>query len=89
MADSRDQTTIMKKTEVVLERYADAGMQEIELKLSELGFIQRDADPAVMVMEHPLAELFLEIEIDEDGQLHGYELLPFDERDKKQEKFRW
>jgi hypothetical protein len=89
MADSHNQATVMKRAETVLERYADASMQEIELKLSELGFIQRNADPVVLVMEHPEAELFLEIEIDEDGHLHGYELLPLDELDEKQEKFRW
>lgn len=79
----------MKKAEGVLERYADAGMQEIELQLLQLGFIQRDTDPAVLVLEHPEAELFLEIEIDEYGQMHGYELMPLDEKDEKQEKFRW
>ena len=42
-----------------------------------------------MAMEHRRDELYLEISLDEKYCVHSYLLLTFEEKNKKQRKFRW
>lgn len=67
------------------------GIKPIALvsELKKWGFVERGADPAVIILIHPKLELFLEIGLTAEGTIHSYELLPFDKLSKKQEKFRW
>jgi len=83
------QVALMERVEDLFNLNDADQVREIERKLTEYGFVQKGADPAVLAMEHAGLELFIEIELDEDGRVHAYTLLPFDERAKKQERFRW
>ncbi|KQC05325.1 MAG: hypothetical protein APR53_08045 [Methanoculleus sp. SDB] len=89
MVDKEMQIALMEQVEDLFDLIEAGDVNEIERNLADLGFVQKGADPAVIAMEHPECELFIEIGIDEDGRVHGYELLPFAELVKKQEKFRW
>jgi len=89
MVNREEQVELMKKTEALLERCCGAKTDRIEKELTALGFVQKGGDPATVMMEHAGLNLHLDIGLDETGNLHSYELLPFDELDKKQEKFRW
>ena len=57
--------------------------------LKQLGFVEKGADPAFLILVHPELELYLDIGLDANGKIHGYELLPFEEMREKQRKFRW
>jgi hypothetical protein len=54
-----------------------------------LGFIEKGADPVFIVLIHPDLELYIDVVLDAEGNIHGYELLPFEALDERQEKFRW
>ncbi|MBN1195351.1 MAG: hypothetical protein JXA08_08430 [Methanomicrobiaceae archaeon] len=89
MVDKELQSALMERVEDLFELNEAGEVTEIERNLSDMGFVQKGGDPAVIAMVHPDCELFIEIGIDEEGRVHGYELLPFKELTKKQEKFRW
>jgi hypothetical protein len=89
MVDKETQVAMMERVEELFNLNEADQLREIERKLAEFGFVQEGADPAALAMVHPALELFIEIEIDGEGLVHGYELLPFEEISKKQEKFRW
>jgi hypothetical protein len=89
MVDELEQARMMEKVEALFNRYGKKNIPGIEKSLKDLGFVQKDADPAVIRMERADYELGLVVELDGKGHIHGYELLPFKEWNKKQEKFRW
>jgi hypothetical protein len=89
MVDKEAQVALMAQVEELFNPNSRDQLQDIERKLTEYGFVEKGADPAAVAMEHPDLELFLEIELDEEGKVHGYELLPFEDLKKKQERFRW
>jgi hypothetical protein len=89
MVDKETQVALMDRVEELFNLNEADQLREIERKLTEFGFVQEGADPAALAMVHRPLELFIEIGIDEEGRVHGYELLPFEERAKKQERFRW
>lgn len=57
--------------------------------MKNLGFIEKGADPVFIVLIHPDLELYIDVVLDAEGNIHGYELLPFEALDERQEKFRW
>ena len=57
--------------------------------LLRLGFIETGADPVAIAMENRSAELYLEVERDEGECVHSYLVLSFNEKAKKQRRFRW
>jgi len=59
------------------------------MELLALGYIQRGSDPASAEFQHTGAGLTLDVEFDEEGDRHSYELLTTEEIDEKQRKFRW
>lgn len=89
MVDQDFRVEMMEKVEALFDRYGGKPFQEFAGVLQEWGFVQRGGDPATVVMEHADLELYLEIEQDDAGNVHGYALLPFEEIARKQEKFRW
>ncbi|WOF16994.1 hypothetical protein F1737_10010 [Methanoplanus sp. FWC-SCC4] len=84
-----DQKIIMEKAEVLFEKCGQGNISGIEKHLISLGFIQMGGDPLMLSFENPEAGLSLNIEIDEEKNVHGYEILPYGEGVKKQEKIRW
>jgi 6-phosphofructokinase len=80
---------IKKKTEALFEKCQKDKFPEIETELIKLGYVQRGADPASAEFHHTGAGLVLDVEFDEDGVIHSYELLTTEEMDEKQRKFRW
>ena len=64
-------------------------VQGIEKALIPLGFKETGADPIAVAFEHPLMELYLEIELGDGRCVHSYLLVTFDERNKRRRKFRW
>jgi hypothetical protein len=82
------QVDLMDRVEALFNRFRADEVHAIERELIQLGFVQKGGDPAVIAMEHPDTGLFLEIDLDEDGLVHGYDLIPPEERERKQEKYR-
>ena len=63
--------------------------QDLEKELMKLGYIQRGSDPASAEFLHTGAGLMLDVEFDEEGEIHSYELLTTEEMKEKQREFRW
>jgi hypothetical protein len=82
------QVDLMDRVEALFNRFGADAVHEIERELILLGFVQKGADPAVIAMEHSETGLFLEIDLDGDGRVHGYDLIPRRERGQKQERYR-
>jgi hypothetical protein len=82
------QVDLMDRVEALFNRFGADEVHEIERELILLGFVQQGADPAVIAMEHSETGLFLEIDLDEEGRVHGYDLVPPEERGRKQERYR-
>lgn len=89
MAENAKQLEVMREVEMLFQSGSIRTFADIERGLLELGFVQKGGDPAIAAFENTGAELFIDVELDEDGRIHGYELFPFDELHKRQEKFRW
>lgn len=89
MVDTERQHALMKRVESLFLCYDGTKPITIISELKKWGFVERGADPAVIVLVHPELELLLEIGLTEEGAIHSYELLPFDKLDEKQERFRW
>jgi hypothetical protein len=89
MADTKRQHALMKRVESLFLCYDGSKPTTIVSELKKWGFVERGADPAVIILVHPELELFLEIGLTEEGTIHSYELLPFDKLNEKQGRFRW
>lgn len=89
MQSLADRTEVKEKTEALFDTMPHDRFQDIEKELLALGFIQRGSDPASAEFEHWNAGLMLDVAFDEEGAVHAYELLTFEEMDEKQREFRW
>jgi hypothetical protein len=89
MVNEAQQLDVMEKVEALFDRYGGEKLLQLQGKLISMGFKQKGGDSAAVEMEHAELELQLDIGLDEEGNVHSYELLPFDEVKHKQEKFRW
>jgi len=78
-----------RKTERLISGSCNLPLFRIEKELAEIGFSQLGADPVTLAMEHRPDELYLEISLDENHCIHSYLLVTFEEKKKKQRKFRW
>ena len=89
MVDEKKQHALMEEVESLFLCYDGTKPLSIVKELKQRGFVERGADPASVVLLHPDLELFIDIAVDAEGKIHGYELLPFDKMNERQEKFRW
>lgn len=89
MVDTGHQHEMMANVEALFDHYGKDQIRQILDELVKIGFVQKGGDAVAISMENKESELFLLIELDEHRHVHGYELLPFEEIKKKQEKFRW
>jgi len=64
-------------------------LARIEKELAWIGFTEIGADPIAVAFEHKADELYLEIFVDDDRHIHSYLLVTFEEKKKKQRKYRW
>ena len=84
-----NQLRTRRKTERLISGSCSLPLLQIEKDLAEIGFSQLGADPVTLAMEHRPDELYLEISLDENHCIHSYLLVTFEEKKKKQRKFRW
>ncbi|MCK8519864.1 hypothetical protein [Methanoculleus sp. 7T] len=89
MVDLDRRVEMMEKVEALFDAHGGKNFADISGDLREWGFVQKGGDPATVVMEHGGLHLYLEVELDDTGKVHGYALLPFEEMARKQERFRW
>jgi hypothetical protein len=89
MMNKGNQVRTKRKTERLISGSCTLPLQSIEKELADIGFVQLGADPVTLAMEHRRDELYLEIGLDEKRCIHSYLLIPFEEKNKKQRKFRW
>ncbi|MBN2734967.1 MAG: hypothetical protein JXQ82_08950 [Methanomicrobiaceae archaeon] len=87
--DLKQQEEVKKKTEELFELCSTYRFPEIEKELLKLGYIQNGSDPASAEFENFDAELKLDVEFDDKGGFHSYELLTYDDIAKKQREYRW
>lgn len=80
---------VKEKTEELFDTMPNDSFADIEKELLSLGFIQMGSDPVSAEFQHTGMGLMLDVEFDEEGAVHGYELLTNEEIEKKQRKFRW
>ena len=80
---------VKEKTEELFDTISCDRFADIEKELIALGFIQRGSDPASAEFEHREVGLMLDVEFNEEGDVHAYELLTAEEMDEKQRRFRW
>jgi len=84
-----DRREIIAGVEAFFDRVGRARLLEIGDELRDLGFEERSADSAVVEFVNFAAQLFLIVTIDEDGCIHGYEIIPGEDMGMHHEKFRW
>jgi hypothetical protein len=89
MVNKGQQLRTRRKTERLITGNFNLPLYRIEKELGDIGFIELGADPVVIAMEHRPHELYLEIGLDESRCIHNYLLVTFEEKNKKQQKFRW
>ena len=89
MVNKGQQLRTKRKTERLISGSCNLPLYRIEKELSDIGYIQSGGDQVAIAMEHRPHELYLEILLDEGRCIHSYLLVPFEEKDKKQRKFRW
>jgi len=64
-------------------------VSKIEKELHALGFVELGADQIAVAFEHQMMELYLEILLDDEGKIHSYFIVSFEEKEKRRRKFRW
>jgi hypothetical protein len=89
MVNKGNQLRTKRKTERLITGSCRLPLYRIEKELADIGFTQTGADPIAIAMEHQKDELYLEIWLDESRCIHSYLLIPFEEKNKKQRKYRW
>jgi hypothetical protein len=89
MVDTKRQHELMEKVESLFLCYNGSKPITIISELKKWGFVERGADPAFIILVHPELELFIDIGLTENGNIHSYEMLPFKDLNEKQERFRW
>lgn len=53
------------------------------------GFCPDGGDPVILAFENPAVELSLELTLGTGQLVHSYEVLTFEERTRRQQKFRY
>jgi hypothetical protein len=89
MVNKGQQLRTKRKTERLMVGNCNLPLSRIEQELGDIGFVELGADPIAVAMEHRPHELYLEIGLDEGRCVHSYLLVTFEEKNKKQQKFRW
>jgi hypothetical protein len=89
MVNKGHQLRTKRKTERLITGSCNLPLYRIEKDLGDIGFTQLGADQVAIAMEHRPHELYLEILLDEGRCIHSYLLVTFEEKNKKQRKFRW
>jgi hypothetical protein len=89
MVNKGHQLRTKRKTERLITGSCNLPLYRIEKELGDIGFTQTGADQVAIAMEHRPHELYLEILLDEGRCIHSYLLITFEEKNKKQRKFRW
>jgi hypothetical protein len=89
MATQDQRLNTMKKVERLFKNAGCQPVKRIEIDLLSLGFTEKGADPVAVAFENRKQELYLEVELDENRCIHSYILVPLEEKDKRQRKFRW
>jgi hypothetical protein len=89
MVNRGQQLRTKRKTERLISGSCNLPLNRIEKELSDIGFTQSGGDQVAIAMEHFAHELYLEILLDEGRCIHSYLLVTFEEKNKKQRKFRW
>ncbi len=89
MVNKGQQLRTKRKTERLISGSCNLPLNRIEKELSDIGFTQSGGDQVAIAMEHIPHELYLEILLDEGRCIHSYLLVTFEEKKKKQRKFRW
>jgi hypothetical protein len=89
MVNRGQQLRTKRKTERLISGSCNLPLNRIEKELSDIGFTQSGGDQVAIAMEHIAHELYLEILLDEGRCIHSYLLVTFEEKNKKQRKFRW
>jgi hypothetical protein len=89
MVNKGHQLRTKRKTERLITGNCNLPLYRIEKDLGDIGFTQLGADQIAIAMEHRPHELYLEILLDEGHCVHSYLLVTFEEKNKKQRKFRW
>jgi hypothetical protein len=89
MVNRGQQLRTRRKTERLISGSCNLPLNRIEKELSDIGFTQSGGDQVAIAMEHIPHELYLEILLDEGRCIHSYLLVTFEEKNKKQRKFRW
>jgi hypothetical protein len=89
MVNTGYQMRTKRKAERLISGSCNLPIHLIEKELGDIGFTQLGADQVAIAMEHRQHELYLEIMLDESRCVHSYLLVTFEEKNKKQRKFRW
>jgi hypothetical protein len=89
MVNRGNQLRARRKTERLISSSCNLPLYRIEKELADIGFSQLGADPVTLALEHRNDELYLEISLDEKRCVHSYLLVTFEEKNRKQRKFRW
>jgi len=89
MVNKGQQLRTKRKTERLISGSGNLPLSRIEKELLNIGFTQTGGDQLAIAMEHIPHELYLEILLDEGRCIHSYVLVTFEEKNKKQRKFRW
>lgn len=83
------QLRMKRHVERLISSHSREPMRKVEKELHALGFAELGADPVAVAFEHVFMELYLEIELDDNHTIHSYFIVPFEEKEKKQRKYRW
>ena len=89
MVNKGQQLRTKRRVERLITGNCRMPLYRIEKDLALLGFVEKGADPVAIAMEHAENELYLEIQLEGTGCIHSYFLVSFEERNRKQRKFRW
>ena len=75
-----EQKKIKESAIELFSRYRDIKILTSELE--SLGFLERVEKPTLIVMENPVLELYIQIEIIPENKIKGYDILTFEEIDE-------
>jgi len=88
MVNAGWQLRMRRHAERLISSHRRLPVQKVEKELAALGFVELGADQVAVAFEHRTMELYLEVELDE-GKIHSYFIVPFEEKEKKRRKYRW
>ena len=89
MVNRGQQVRMKRKIERLFTGSCRRPLAGYEKELFALGFVQLGGDQVAIAFENKPMELYLEIGLEEPRCVHSYLLVTFEEKNKKQRKFRW